>query len=235
MVAAATGAAGKKESVMEDLLGPALASKGKITKPTASAMAGKEFVLLYFSASWCPPCKSFTPLLSKFYEMYNKDSNTLEIVYISSDQNAKSFADYFAKMPWLAVPYDAASNTRKQKLATFFQISGIPALIVLDAKTGHYITDGGRDQVTRAGTDTEKYKEIVQQWRDTEAVPYDQATFGKEKPPFGIGTIVSFFMRNPLYIFALLFMVKRGLKTLAALGKDDPDDPTIQAAVTGEL
>jgi nucleoredoxin len=44
-------------------------------------------------------------------EMYNYIQSTLgqsiEIVYISSDRDDRSFQEYFAKMPWLAVPYQS--------------------------------------------------------------------------------------------------------------------------------
>lgn len=33
------------------------------------AIVGKKSIALYFSASWCKPCKEFTPRL---VEMYNK-------------------------------------------------------------------------------------------------------------------------------------------------------------------
>ncbi len=39
------------------------------------ALANKKLVAFYFSAHWCPPCKAFTPLLKKFYEVIKLSSN----------------------------------------------------------------------------------------------------------------------------------------------------------------
>ena len=33
------------------------------------ALADKKVVAFYFSAHWCPPCRGFTPVLKKFYEV----------------------------------------------------------------------------------------------------------------------------------------------------------------------
>jgi len=50
--------------------------KGKnLTKADGSshsadaALAGKDVILIYFSAHWCPPCRGFTPVLKDFYEV----------------------------------------------------------------------------------------------------------------------------------------------------------------------
>ena len=34
-----------------------------------AALAGKDVILIYFSAHWCPPCRTFTPVLKDFYEV----------------------------------------------------------------------------------------------------------------------------------------------------------------------
>ena len=38
-------------------------------KPASEALAGKEFICIYFSAHWCPPCRGFTPVLKDFYQV----------------------------------------------------------------------------------------------------------------------------------------------------------------------
>jgi nucleoredoxin len=38
------------------------------------ALADKKVVAFYFSAHWCPPCRAFTPVLKKFYEVSQKIS-----------------------------------------------------------------------------------------------------------------------------------------------------------------
>ena len=38
-------------------------------KPSSEVFAGKDFICIYFSAHWCPPCRGFTPVLKDFYEV----------------------------------------------------------------------------------------------------------------------------------------------------------------------
>ncbi|MFO0131921.1 MAG: thioredoxin-like domain-containing protein [bacterium] len=40
---------------------------------------------LYFGAHWAPPCKKFLPSLIEFYNIHNKESKKIEIIYISMD------------------------------------------------------------------------------------------------------------------------------------------------------
>ncbi len=46
------------------------------------ALQGK-YVGVYFSASWCPPCQRFTPMLIKAYSDSLKGKN-FEIVFVSA-------------------------------------------------------------------------------------------------------------------------------------------------------
>merc|ERR550514_1833302 len=75
-------------------------------KPTAEVLAGKEFVLVYFSAHWCPPCRGFTPVLTEWYNNGGKEK--AEVVFASSDQDQASFEEYYGSMPWTAVEFEKA-------------------------------------------------------------------------------------------------------------------------------
>jgi len=70
---------------------------------TDSSFMKKGYVIcLYFSAHWCPPCKSFTPILANFYKEINRDKKRLEIIFMSMDKTEQEFKNYFSTMPWLA-------------------------------------------------------------------------------------------------------------------------------------
>ena len=74
--------------------------------PLANALEGAEFVAIYFSAHWCPPCRGFTPVLSEFYNEINKDGKKVEVIFVSSDQDEAAFKDYFSEMPWKATSFE---------------------------------------------------------------------------------------------------------------------------------
>jgi len=118
-------------------------SKGESSVTTAEALKGKK-VAIYFSAHWCPPCRGFTPKLAERYkELVGKGEN-FEIVFVSSDRDEESFKEYYASMPWLALPF--AERDTKAKLSKKFKVSGIPALIILDEQ-GELINKEGRSCV----------------------------------------------------------------------------------------
>ncbi len=97
-------------------------------KPTSEVLSGKRFIGLYFSAHWCPPCRGFTPVLASAYSAIKAaDPNALEIIFVSSDSDTKSFSEYYGSMPWVSLPFE---NDVKDALADKHKISGIPALII---------------------------------------------------------------------------------------------------------
>ena len=75
---------------MASLFGPKLHSKdGEID--TATALKDKV-VGIYFSAHWCPPCRSFTPELAKTYKLLTEEQQKdFEIVFVSSDNDESGF------------------------------------------------------------------------------------------------------------------------------------------------
>merc|ERR1712070_194960 len=126
---------------------PTAAEKAKavldILGSDAEKAAGKP-VGLYFSAHWCPPCRGFTPKLAEFYKDGLKDK--MEIFFVSSDRDQASFDEYFAEMPWQALPYEKRSE--KTFLSDAFGVSGIPAFVVLNSD-GTLITTDGRSKVAQ--------------------------------------------------------------------------------------
>jgi nucleoredoxin len=125
---------------------PTAAEKAKmvldILGPDVEKAAGKA-IGLYFSAHWCPPCRGFTPKLAEFYNKGLKDK--MEIFFVSSDRDQKAFDEYFAEMPWQALPFE--KRAEKGTLSDMFGVSGIPSFVVLNSD-GTVITTDGRSKVT---------------------------------------------------------------------------------------
>ena len=91
---------------------------------------GKSLVVgLYFTAGWCPPCRTFNPVLLEFYNDVNYPEKRFEIIQITSDLDEGSFNDYFGSMPWLAIPFN---DSRIKALKMRFRVTGIPILLLLN-------------------------------------------------------------------------------------------------------
>jgi nucleoredoxin len=123
--------AAEKAKMVLDILGTEAVSK-----------ASGKAIGLYFSGHWCPPCRGFTPQLAEFYKNGLKDK--MEIFFLSSDRDQKAFDEYFAEMPWQAFPFE--KRQEKDKLSKLFDVSGIPAFVVLN-NDGTVITTEGRSKV----------------------------------------------------------------------------------------
>ncbi len=64
-----------------------------------------KITCVYFSASWCPPCLAFTPLLIDFYNEVNSEDKALEIILVPLDRTNEEFELYYKPMPWLTIPF----------------------------------------------------------------------------------------------------------------------------------
>ncbi|CCW59631.1 unnamed protein product [Phytomonas sp. EM1] len=116
--------------------------KQAATVPLSSITS--KYVLLYFSASWCPPCRGFTPHLIDFYNKYHKEKD-FEVVFVSWDEEKEDYTQYYAKMPWLAIPFE--QNDVVKTLINRHSVESIPTLIAIEAATGNVITTSARSKV----------------------------------------------------------------------------------------
>lgn len=109
-----------------------------------------DYIVLYFSAHWCPPCRQFTPEFAKWYTSHFANINAsadkaFDVFFISSDRDDKSFNEYLDEMPWKALSFkDRATKTA---LSETFEIEGIPSLIVID-KHGNIVQKSARSKVS---------------------------------------------------------------------------------------
>ena len=84
---------------------------------------------LYFSANWYIPCRNFTQVLANTYDQLKTNGSEFEVVFVSSDEDLDAFHNYYASMPWLAVPFSDLES--KKALNRRFDVEGIPCLIIL--------------------------------------------------------------------------------------------------------
>lgn len=134
-------------------------------------LSGK-IVGLYFSASWCPPCRRFTPKLIEAYKELSSKGD-FEVVFVSADRDEESFKGYFSKMPWLAIPF--SESILKDSLNEKFKVLGIPHLVILNGE-GKVLTDEGVELVTEHGAIAYPFtpERIIQLKEEEEAAKRNQ-------------------------------------------------------------
>lgn len=147
-----------------------LNASGKMFK-TEDVLKNK-LVLVYFSASWCPPCRAFTPKLVEFYKKAAKQ-HEIAVVLVGWDKTADAMKAYMKKygMPWYAVPFGAPENAALKKE---LRVNGIPSLAVYD-KTGRLLSGNARWDVMILGT------KAVDAWQSPSYTPKTYADFKPAK------------------------------------------------------
>lgn len=121
-----------------------------------SQLVGKT-IGLYFGAYWSPPSRSFTAKLSKVYKeiMDTTESDSFEVISVSTDRNLDEFKLNITDMPWLAIPYE---DETRQDLYRIFNVKGIPALVVIGAD-GKTTSEKGRGLVSLYGAEAFPFTE----------------------------------------------------------------------------
>ena len=113
-------------------------TEGDGTVETDAALRDARFVALYCSAHWCPPCRAFTPVLSKWAASHAARLGAV-LVFVSADSDAAAAREYALGMSFpLAVPFGAASSVRSA-----LAVNGIPALIIVDRTSGRIVSRDG--------------------------------------------------------------------------------------------
>ncbi|XP_064651361.1 tryparedoxin-like [Lineus longissimus] len=128
---------------MQGLLGDHVIDHATEQIPIETVCGEGKVLGLYVSASWCGPCRKFTPQLVAFYNrMRAKVGSNFQVIFISRDKTEDEFRDYFAAMPWLAMPYN---KEKADVIKTKLEIKSIPSFILFDSESGKIIQKNGRN------------------------------------------------------------------------------------------
>lgn len=121
---------------------------GKPVPFDASTLKGVKYWAFYYSASWCPPCRAFTPHLVDFYKYFKKSHPNFELIFVNDDRSEDDMLAYMKNddMTWPAVRFsdlDSLSLNAKKYCGP-----GIPCLVLTDAN-GKVLSDSfhGQDYV----------------------------------------------------------------------------------------
>ena len=127
---------------------------GNLTIDGEDVFNGKNnFILMFFSASWCDPCNQFKVILKKFID---RDPSVIwKVLYVSYDSTEDKMKEEMHNTTWFDFAVYYGHHDLGQDLVKEFDIKGIPKLVVVDG-AGHVLATEGRDDLKGAYNKTEE-------------------------------------------------------------------------------
>ena len=99
----------------------------------------QQVFALYYGASWCGPCRSFSPGFVKYVNSVAAANPKMMVVLCSNDENDADMLKYMGeeKMPWAAVPL---KSLKQSPLLWTYLRGSIPQLTIVD-RNGKVLAD----------------------------------------------------------------------------------------------
>jgi nucleoredoxin len=121
---------------MQEVFPQVLSFKSKCESGFVSAecaFESAEVVGLYFSGSWCAPCKRFTKVLVRLYHELKASGKHMEIVFVSEDEDEERMELYYRDMPWLALRWCDVQRL-KDGLQQDYGCESFPHLVLMNSR-----------------------------------------------------------------------------------------------------
>jgi nucleoredoxin len=111
----------------------------------ASTLKDVKYWAFYYSASWCPPCRAFTPQLVDFYKDFKKSHPNFELIFVNDDRSEDAMLAYMKtdEMAWPAVRFSDINDSSLG--AKKYCGPGIPCLVLTD-ENGKVLSDSFHGQ-----------------------------------------------------------------------------------------
>lgn len=106
----------------------------KLERFETPSLKAKKYLAVYFSASWCGPCRQFTPRLVNWYKQQKEQLDKFDVIFVSRDRSEEAMLEYMKQeaMPWPALTF-AKADQRRSPLEKYAG-SGIPCLVLIDTE-----------------------------------------------------------------------------------------------------
>jgi nucleoredoxin len=106
-----------------------------------------KLIALFFSASWCSPCRIFEKELIDIYQDVNQGEKNFEVIQISLEKSEDVFRKWIVNKPWKFIHFN---DNKSQELCTKFNVLNVPMLFVFN-HNGKLITETGRKELNEEG------------------------------------------------------------------------------------
>ena len=133
-----------------------------------STLQGVKYWAFYFSTSWCPDCKAFTPKLVSFYKEFKPENPNFELILVCEDKTEEPMLNYLKTegMPWPALRFSDIWNRTQHAMK--YAARGIPNLVLVD-ENGKVLSStykgtehlGSEEQILQSGKVMDDIKKLV--------------------------------------------------------------------------
>jgi len=108
-----------------------------------ASLRGK-YVLVKFTATWCPPCEAAIPGMLRLYERYNDKGLEIVSVYVFQREadpvtTVRNYVEGKG-LPWIILSEELTTRAGQPPQGRTFGISGVPTFFLLD-REGEILVD----------------------------------------------------------------------------------------------